>query len=194
MTTDPSQDYFNLSDEELRERIKDLIAVAKAARKEFIEINGPDFIYREHPDRHEFKLQTYDLHIEASEMGEDTADFNFLPRGVIHSREIPKSEHYRFKSDSIKSFILGSEALIRFIQEHPNTKLGKVNKFYGETNEEMANFLKKKLGIESKMVEGESGLYLVVFYLDDLVKGIEKFRREHTKISNIIDQSKKSTA
>jgi hypothetical protein len=192
--TDKSDLDLNRSDEELRDRIRDLIALANSQRSELREIVGQDFIYREHPRRQEFKLQTYDLHIEHSERGEDTADFNFLPRGVIHSREIPKSEHFRFKSESISSFILGCESLIKFLKEHPDTRLGKISKFYGETNSEMANFLKKRLNLESIKVEGESDLYLIVFYLEDLVKGLAKFRSEHPQVATVIDRSRKITA
>lgn len=182
-------DLQNATDEELRAHIKALMQRATKSRNDRREIVGDGYLYYEYPHSTKFKFESHGIHVENSEIGDDVADFHFLPRGVMNSNEINRSEHFRFKSQSIISFIKGAEALIKFIRENPETRLGALNSFYGETNEEMARFLKRRIGIDYTEIQGQVGDYRVAFFLEDLIQGIKKFRAEHPKIAAIIDQT-----
>ena len=166
-------------------------AIIKKSRSQQVEerreINSPRMHYYEFANKNRYRFQAYDVIVENSEIGEEVADVNYLPQGVAHIDEVPKSQQYRFKVESVQNMLRGFEALVKFIRENPNTRLGKIEIFHGETNEIMAKFLQKNLGIEYLKSDTEYDLYTVVFHLEELIAGIKNFRENHPRVAEMID-------
>ena len=172
---------------EIEELIRNNVRKMLQKEKEKVSINTENFRYYEYPSTGEFRFSSHDLFIENTnddaENIEGTAYIHYLPNNVMDLSQVPESERNRFKLESIKNFIIGLKELLNFIQNNPNTILGKVKIFKGETNLLMANFFKNKLLIDYHKIENEKELYLLIFHLEQLILGMENIKTRYPNIA-----------
>jgi len=175
---------------EIEELIRNNVREMLQKEKEKVSINTENFRYYEYPSTGEFRFSSHDLFVENSS---DEADKNggvayihYLPDNVMDLSQVPESERNIFKIKSVKNFIVGLKELLNFIQDNPNTILGKVKIFKGETNILMANFFKNKLLIDYHKIENEKDLYLLIFHLEQLIEGMENIKARYPNVSRNI--------
>jgi len=155
---------------------------------DFIEIANNEMRYYESSLSKNYEFSSHGLEVHNVFKNSNTIDFS--PEYVVDILELPESERFKFKINSVKNLIRGLNELIKFIKSNPNTLLGKVTSFEGSTNEFMANLVANRLNIQSKKAYSpryKTDLYHIKFKIEDIIQALDRLRAKNPKLAKELD-------